>query len=185
VCRQRPGADATRPLSQPWLVEAIGTAEWTGTPLRGVLEEAGVQAGAVEAVFTGLDAGIEADKVQRYQRSLTIADALDEGVLLAWAMNGAPLPPQHGGPLRLVVPGWYGMASVKWLARIELVERPFEGHYMVGTYRRSRGRARRAGHAPAGARAHGAARHAGFLHPHAPGAGRTCRDRGARLGRAA
>jgi DMSO/TMAO reductase YedYZ molybdopterin-dependent catalytic subunit len=128
-----------RPRSQPWLVEAIGTAEWTGTPLRGLLEEAdvqaGVQAGAVEAVFTGLDAGMEADKVQRYQRSLTIADALDDGVLLAWAMNGEPLPPQHGGPLRLVVPGWYGMASVKWLARIELVERSFEGHYMVGSYR--------------------------------------------------
>jgi sulfane dehydrogenase subunit SoxC len=124
-----------RPLSQPWLVEAIGTAEWTGTPLRGLLEEADVQAGAVEAVFTGLDAGMEADAVQRYQRSLQIADALEEGVLLAWAMNGELLPPQHGGPLRLMVPGWYGMASVKWLARIELVERPFEGHYMVGTYR--------------------------------------------------
>jgi len=124
-----------RPLSQPWLVEAIGTAEWTGTLLRSLLEEAGVQADAVEAVFTGLDAGMEADRVQRYRRSLEIADALDDGVLLAWAMNGEPLPPQHGGPLRLVVPGWYGMASVKWLAQIELIDRPFEGHYMVGTYR--------------------------------------------------
>jgi sulfane dehydrogenase subunit SoxC len=77
-----------RPVSQPWLVEAIGTAEWTGTPLGGLLEEAGVQVGAVEAVFTGLDAGMDGDRVQRYQRSLGIAAALDDGVLLAWAMNG-------------------------------------------------------------------------------------------------
>lgn len=124
-----------RPVSQPWLVDAIGTAEWTGTPLRGVLEEVGVHAGAVEAVFTGLDAGIDGDRVQRYQRSLEIADAREDDVLLAWAMNGEPLPPQHGGPLRLVVPGWYGMASVKWLARIDLIDRPFEGYYMMNSYR--------------------------------------------------
>lgn len=124
-----------RPVSQPWIDAAVGTAVWTGTPLGGLLDEVGVEADAVELVFTGIDAGIEAGEVQRYRRSLTIAEARSDDVLLVWAMNGAPLEPQHGAPLRLIVAGWYGMASVKWLGRIEAVERPFDGHYMVGTYR--------------------------------------------------
>jgi sulfane dehydrogenase subunit SoxC len=124
-----------RPVSQPWLDGAVSTAEWTGTPLRSLLEQARVRPEATEVVFTGADIGMEAGEVQRYQRSLRLADALSDDVLLAYRMNDAPLPPQHGFPLRLVVPGWYGMASVKWLARIELIDRPFEGHYMVGTYR--------------------------------------------------
>ena len=106
-----------RPVSQPWLVEAIGTAEWIGTPLRGVLEDMGIADDAVELLFTGLDRGVQGDEVQYYQRSLSIADASREEVLLAWAMNGQPLQPQHGYPLRLIVPGWYGMTSVKWLDR--------------------------------------------------------------------
>lgn len=126
-----------RPVSQPWLEGAIGTCAWTGTPLGPVLEDAGVRPEAVEIVFTGVDAGMEAGQVQRYQRSLSLAEAGSDDVLLVTAMNGEPLPPQHGGPLRLVVAGWYGMASVKWLAAIEVVDRPFEGHYMVGTYRYS------------------------------------------------
>ena len=126
-----------RPVSQPWLDGGIGTAAWTGTPLRPFLEQAGVQAGALEVVFTGVDAGMEAGQVQRYQRSLSLDDAASDDVLLVWAMNGEPLPPQHGGPLRLIVAGWYGMASVKWLAGIEVIDRPFEGHYMVGNYRYS------------------------------------------------
>ncbi len=101
-----------RALSQPWLVEAVGTAEWTGTPLRPLLEEAGLSGRAVELVFSGLDRGIEGGVEQRYQRSLQVGEALGDGVLLAWEVNGQPLPPQHGFPLRLVVPGWYGMASV-------------------------------------------------------------------------
>ena len=112
-----------RPLSQPWLLEAVGTAEWTGTPLRGLLEEAGVEEGAVEVLFRGLDRGVEGGEEQHYERSLPLAEALREEVLLAYAMNGQPLPPQHGFPLRLVVPGWYGMTSVKWLDRIT-VARP-------------------------------------------------------------
>jgi sulfane dehydrogenase subunit SoxC len=124
-----------RPVSPPWIDSAVGTAVWTGTPLRGLLDEVGLEAEAVELVFTGIDAGIEAGEVQRYRRSLTVAEAGTDDVLLVWAMNGAPLEPQHGAPLRLIVAGWYGMASVKWLARIEAVERPFDGHYMVGTYR--------------------------------------------------
>jgi len=124
-----------RPVSQPWLVEAIGTAEWTGTPLRGVLDEAGVDPRAVEIVFTGRDRGVQGDEEQDYQRSLSVAEARREEVLLAYAMNGAPLQPQHGYPLRLVVPGWYGMTSVKWLGRIDAVAEPFQGYQMVHSYR--------------------------------------------------
>ena len=129
-----------RAISQPWLLEAIGTAEWTGTPLRGVLAEAGVSDEAVDILFTGLDRGVEGDEVQYYQRSLSIHDAIREEVLLAYHMNGEPLQPQHGYPLRLLVPGWYRMASVKWLDRIEVVGEPFQGYHMARTYRYSHAR---------------------------------------------
>ena len=124
-----------RPLSQPWIAEAVGTGEWGGVPLRDVLEEAGVSDGAVEVVFGALDRGIDGGVEQFYERSLPLAEALRADVLLAYELNGAPLPPQHGFPLRLVVPGWYGMASVKWLASIEAVDRPFEGYQQVHAYR--------------------------------------------------
>lgn len=124
-----------RPVSQPWLTEAVGTAEWTGTPLAPVLREAGVAGGAVEVVFTGADHGIERGVEQEYQRSLPLAEALSEDVLLAYEMNGAPLPPQHGAPLRLVVPGWYGMAQVKWLRQVTVVDTPFEGFQNAVAYR--------------------------------------------------
>jgi len=119
-----------RPVSQPWLVEAVGTARWTGTPLAPLLREAGVRDGAAEVVFTGADHGVERGVEQDYQRSLTVADCLREDVLLAFEMNGAPLPPQHGFPLRLLVPGWYGMAQVKWLTGITVVGEPFDGFQM-------------------------------------------------------
>jgi sulfane dehydrogenase subunit SoxC len=124
-----------RPLSQPWLLEAVGTAEWTGTPLRGLLDEAGVGEGAVEVLFRGLDRGVEGEKEQQFERSLPLDDALREEVLLAYAMNGQPLPPQHGFPLRLVVPGWYGMTSVKWLERITVLDTGFEGYQQSRGYR--------------------------------------------------
>lgn len=126
-----------RPLSQPWLHEAIGTAQWTGTPLAPLLAEAGLRPEARELIFTGRDEGIQGDERQHYQRSLTIPQATADEVLLAWAMNGAPLPPQHGCPLRLVVPGWYGMTSVKWLERIDAIAGHFEGYQMERTYRYS------------------------------------------------
>ena len=128
---------APRHISQPWLFEAIGTAEWTGTPLQGVLEEAGLSQNATEILFTGLDQGVEGGQVQYYQRSLSVGEATREEVLLAYEMNGEPLPPQHGYPLRLLVPGWYGMASVKWLDRIEAIAEPFQGQQMVRAYRYS------------------------------------------------
>ncbi len=128
---------APRRISQPWLLEAIGTAEWTGTPLCAILQEAGVSDSAVEIVFTGLDQGVEGDQVQFYQRSLTVDEAMRDEVLLAYEMNGEALPPQHGYPLRLLMPGWYGMASVKWLDRIEAVPEPFQGYQMARAYRYS------------------------------------------------
>lgn len=123
-----------RPLSQPWLVEAIGTATWTGTPLGGILAEAGVRPDAVELVFSGADRGLQGDIEQDYQRSLTVAQATAPEVLLAYEMNGRPLEPQHGYPVRLLVPGWYGMTSVKWLTAIEAVAVPFDGYQQIEAY---------------------------------------------------
>jgi DMSO/TMAO reductase YedYZ molybdopterin-dependent catalytic subunit len=122
-----------RPVSQPWLSEAVGTAEWGGTPLGPLLEEAGALESAVEAVFTGFDSGVEGGVFQHYQRALPLAEA--ERGLLAYEMNGGPLPPQHGFPLRLVVPGWYGMTNVKWLAAITVLEEPFQGFQQSVAYR--------------------------------------------------
>jgi DMSO/TMAO reductase YedYZ molybdopterin-dependent catalytic subunit len=126
-----------RPVSQPWFVEGASTAEWTGTPLRGLLQEAGLTDAATELVFTGLDWGVQGGEVQPYQRSLSRDEAMRADVLLAYAMNGEPLPPQHGYPLRLLVPGWYGMTSVKWLSQIEAAALPFTGYQMMKSYRYS------------------------------------------------
>src|SRR6202521_2579879 len=123
-----------RPISQPWLMEAVGNAEWTGTPLRSLLEEAGPLAGAVGVVFTGLDRGVQGGIEQLYERSLTLAEASRDEALLAYEMNGRPLTPQHGFPLRLVIPGWYGMAHVKWLHSITLVDSPFRGYQQETAY---------------------------------------------------
>ncbi|WP_329323334.1 MULTISPECIES: sulfite oxidase [unclassified Streptomyces] len=126
-----------RPVSQPWLVEAVGTAEWTGVPLRVLLADAGVETDAVDVVFTGADHGVERGVEQDYQRALPVAAALGENpeALVAYGMNGAPLPPQHGFPLRLVVPGWYGMAQVKWLRAITVIDIAFEGFQQVAAHR--------------------------------------------------
>jgi sulfane dehydrogenase subunit SoxC len=127
-----------RPIGMPWLFEAVSTAQWTGVPLRPLLEEAGLRDDAVEIVFGGADRGVQAAVEHDYERSLAAEDAMRDDVILAYAMNGAPLPPQHGFPLRLVVPGWYGMTHVKWLTRVTAVHAPFDGvqqnHYR---YRRS------------------------------------------------
>jgi DMSO/TMAO reductase YedYZ molybdopterin-dependent catalytic subunit len=119
-----------RPLSQPWLSEAVGTAEWTGTPLAPILEEARIGPGAVDVIFEGADHGTQGEVEQDYERSLSVADATHDDVMLAYAINGTPLPPQHGYPLRLVVPGWYGMTNVKWLRRITVVGEAFDGFQM-------------------------------------------------------
>jgi sulfane dehydrogenase subunit SoxC len=124
-----------RPVSQPWLLEAVGTAEWTGTALAPLLEEAGIAPEAVDVAFTAADHGVERGVEQDYARGLPLADALRPEVLLVWLMNGVPLAPQHGAPVRLVVPGWYGMAQVKWLTRIDVLDRPFDGFQNTTAYR--------------------------------------------------
>lgn len=123
-----------RPLSQPWLGEAVGTAEWTGTPLAPILDEAELMDGAVEVVFTGLDRGVQGGVDQFYERSLPLAEARRDEVLLVYAINGQPLPPQHGYPLRLIVPGWYGMTHVKWLRSVTVIDREFAGYQQATAY---------------------------------------------------
>src|SRR5688572_32700415 len=116
------GQLAPRYPSVPWLEEGMSTADWTGVPLALVLREAKLDEKATELVFHGADRGIDAGVEHHFARSLARDRALRDEVLLAYAMNGAPLPPQHGAPLRLVVPRWYGMASVKWLQAIEALD---------------------------------------------------------------
>ena len=124
-----------RPISTPWINEAIGTAEWTGTSLCNVLDVAGVQDGTVEVSFTGADRGVEGGIEQNYARSLSLSEAQRPEVMLVYAMNGQPLQPQHGFPLRLLVPGWYGMTSVKWLKSINVLTEPFDGYHQTIAYR--------------------------------------------------
>jgi DMSO/TMAO reductase YedYZ molybdopterin-dependent catalytic subunit len=128
---------APRPLSQPWLTGAVGTAEWTGTSLAALLDECGLDGSTRDLVFTGLDRGIEGGVEQVYERSLPVEEAHHPDALLAWDMNGQPLEPQHGFPLRLVIPGWFGMAHVKWLCAITAVTEPFEGYQQSIAYRYS------------------------------------------------
>jgi sulfane dehydrogenase subunit SoxC len=125
---------APRPISMPWHDEALGCAEWTGTPLRPILEEADLLDEVVEIIFTGHDRGIDQDVEQNYERSLPLEEGMREEVILAYEMNGQPLPPQHGFPLRLVVPEWYGMTSVKWLKSITVSSEPFEGVQQQSLY---------------------------------------------------
>lgn len=128
------GQMSPRYPSMPWLEEGVSTAEWTGTPLAALLEAAQVNPGAKEIVFRGTDRGVDRGIEHDYARSLSVAEAMRPDVLVVYAMNGQPLLPQHGAPLRLVVPGWYGMASVKWLAKIEATDVPFDGVQQVGSY---------------------------------------------------
>ncbi|MGA9523440.1 MAG: sulfite oxidase [Myxococcaceae bacterium] len=114
------------PRGEPWSLGAVSTAEWTGVPLVRVLEKAGLRDDVVELLFESADGG--------FARSLPREKATSEEVLLAVQMNGAPLTPEHGAPLRLIVPGWYGMASVKWLRRIEAITAPFRGHFQSERY---------------------------------------------------
>ena len=127
---------APLPRGEPWHAGAVSAGEWTGTPLRAVLDRAGVKDGTVEILFEGADHGKPKDGPGDipFARSLPLEKALHEDTLLVYAMNGQPLPRDHGAPLRLVVPRWYGMASVKWLHRIEALTEPFTGYYQKNRY---------------------------------------------------
>ncbi len=120
----------------PWGAGAIGHAEWTGIPVGELLARAQIKSGAVEVLFEGADEGTEADHPapMHFARSLPLEKALDRDTLLVFQMNGEPLEPVHGFPLRLFVPGWYGVASVKWLRRIEVLDRPFAGYFQSVKY---------------------------------------------------
>ena len=124
-----------RCYSMPWTYEAVGTAIWTGTPLWPFLEAGAAKPDTVEYVFVGQDYGYDGGHGHHFARSLSVETARALDVMLVYAVNDQPLPPQHGGPLRIIVPGWYGMASVKWLTSIRAVSEPFQGYQQVGTYR--------------------------------------------------
>ncbi len=122
-----------------WELGAVGNAEWTGVPLSEVLKRAGVKLGAMEAVLEGADSGeIKKEPVSpgkiTYARSLTMQKAMSPEVILAYQMNGEDLTPAHGYPVRAIVPGHYGMASVKWLNRILVIDREFRGYFQTTDY---------------------------------------------------
>jgi DMSO/TMAO reductase YedYZ molybdopterin-dependent catalytic subunit len=123
-----------------WDQGAVGNAEWTGVPLSVILERAGVESDAVEVILEGADSGeIDAPQTKSpgeisFARSLPLGKAQQPDVLLAYRMNGKELPIEHGHPVRVVVPGWYGMASVKWLKRIIVSKQPFQGYFQVLSY---------------------------------------------------
>lgn len=117
-----------------WGHGAMGNAAWTGVPLRDVLRKVGIQSSALEVVFEGGDSGLF-PKTPDYTKSLPVDRALDESVLLAFEMNGEPLPHWHGAPVRLVVPGWTATYWVKHLSDIRIEPRPFDGFWMKAAYR--------------------------------------------------
>jgi len=125
---------------------AIGNVKWTGTPLAPLLRECGLHRRAIEVVFFGADEKTEKirekDYVQNFARSLSLGDAFRENILLAYEMNGQPLEKAHGAPLRLIVPGWFGIAWIKWLTRIEVLDRRYMSKYMAREYVTIRGEER-------------------------------------------
>jgi DMSO/TMAO reductase YedYZ molybdopterin-dependent catalytic subunit len=143
----------------PFLTGAVGNARWTGTPLAPLLERAGILEEGIEVVFWGFDSGavtirdnsgiirpgsgdgvddgagaLDLTITEQFARSMSVEDALNPENLLCYDMNGAPLPTEHGFPLRLIAPGWYGVANVKWLTRIEVVDQRYAGRFMARDY---------------------------------------------------
>jgi DMSO/TMAO reductase YedYZ molybdopterin-dependent catalytic subunit len=121
---------------EQWRLGAVSTAEWTGVPLIEVLDRCGVRPDAREVLFRGADRGVVDDRPNdiAFERSLSLDVAREAGALIAYAMNGDKIPVPHGYPVRLIVPRWYGVASVKWLTDIELVAEPFAGYYQFDKY---------------------------------------------------
>ena len=119
-----------------WQLGAVSTAEWAGVRLDEVLDRAGIRPDATELVFRGADRGTVDGSAEPifFERSLAVDDARESGALLAYSMNGEPLPVKHGAPLRLVVPGWYAVASVKWLTGIRVASAAFDGYFQTGHY---------------------------------------------------
>ena len=124
----------------PFVTGLIGNTTWGGTPLAPLLREAGPLPRGIEVVFWGADGGPApagdplAPVVERFARSMSLEDALGQDLLLCYEMNGTPLHPAHGFPVRLLAPGWYGVANVKWLRRIELIDTRYQGRFMAREY---------------------------------------------------
>ncbi len=122
----------------PWFTGGIGTAKWAGTSLASILQEAGVMDDGIEVVFVGEDAGKEqvrdVEMTQNFARSMSLTDAMDPNNILCYEMNGAPLTKPNGFPLRVIAPGWYGIANVKWLKRIEVRNTRYMGRFMARDY---------------------------------------------------
>jgi DMSO/TMAO reductase YedYZ molybdopterin-dependent catalytic subunit len=144
----------------PFFIGGVGNARWAGTPLAPVLERAGVLEEGIEVVFWGADAGevtirdnsgivrpgrsgkvvpdatggLDLTITEQFARSMSLDEALNPDNLLCYEMNGAPLPPEHGFPVRLIAPGWYGVANVKWLTRIEVMDHRYRGRFMARDY---------------------------------------------------
>ena len=122
----------------PTFTGAIGNAKWAGTPLAPILKEAGIQENGIEVIFFGHDVGEEERRKvkmrQNFARSMSVEDALADTNLLCYEMNGEPLPHANGAPLRLIAPGWYGIACVKWLKRIEVRSTRYMGRFMGRDY---------------------------------------------------
>jgi len=123
------------PGEAPWGPGATGTAHWRGVPLRDVLAEAHLLTDAAHIAFIGADLSDEADPPQLYGASIPLRKALADEVLLAYEMNGTPLASVHGAPVRIIVPGYIGARSVKWLQRIEIRDEPWDGYYQATAYR--------------------------------------------------
>jgi DMSO/TMAO reductase YedYZ molybdopterin-dependent catalytic subunit len=144
----------------PFFIGGVGNARWAGTPLAPLLRRAGVLDEGIEVVFWGKDAGevtirdnggilrggdtgtvtpdstggLDLTITEQFARSMTLEDALNPENLLCYEMNGVPLPPEHGFPVRLIAPGWYGVANVKWLTRIEVHDQQYRGRFMARDY---------------------------------------------------
>ncbi len=122
----------------PFFWGGVGNATWAGTPLVPLLEEAGVHEEGREVLFWGADAGEqtwgEMTITEQFARSMALEDAMNPDNLLVYEMNGEPLPNLNGFPVRLILPGWYGIANVKWLTRIEILDRAYQGHFMAREY---------------------------------------------------
>ena len=122
----------------PFFDGGVGNARWAGTPLAPILKEAGVLENGIEVVFWGADEGDitirDMTFKQNFARSMSLSDAMDAKNILCYEMNGAPLPAANGFPLRLIAPGWYGIANAKWLTRIEVLDRRFENRFMGRDY---------------------------------------------------
>jgi DMSO/TMAO reductase YedYZ molybdopterin-dependent catalytic subunit len=142
--QQRPRQEVTFTLEcsgntgLPFFTGGIGNAVWTGTPLADLLDEAGLYDAGIEVVFWGADAGEQvwrdATITEQFARSMSVEAIRESGALIVYEMNGEPLPPAHGFPARLIAPGWYGIANVKWLTRIEVRDARYQGHFMARDY---------------------------------------------------